>query len=737
MPKNLSLRQLTVLIISVILLAVAFHLSSVNHVAQKLTRFPTSTLLLIMGVMTANLLLVSFRFWRQLAHLGIEVSWNIALRASLAGYAASLVMISLFGQVAGRQAILQNAGVSPVVNASLAGYERALLAIISASLALCGGIYLFGEAVVVNFFGHMALSEIAVVAAVGGVLSFWLGMSRFEKRISNQIASKKNLVRVLQISGLTLTGQLMMLGCFVLGMLAIRPDLPLLSLLAASAVISFAASLPITVSGWGLRELAAVFLFGKLGVSAPDAMAVSITVGLCSILPIIATIPFITKQPVEKSKGGPTLVKTQNIQEIEKMAAWMLGMATAVTIFFQFHAGLPGGGVINLNLADPFAILALAAVSLHCLFSRQLPLWRVSHFNIALGLISVLFVSGFLHGWMNIGLTQWALGARLIGWLILLGYVSAGYLIASTAGTHGLRRFSETLLATAAAVIVFQAVMRQLSSWGFLQDIPLTPNFEGYAGNRNAFAFQLLASLTLSLSFTRIYARYPAIFQARQMRYWMIALLLGVLMTGLVWTGSRAGMLTGGAMLVIATYRNLTDRKMLARGLLFTVLIWSVFWLANQIRFPNDQTLTSHSTFPSSPAVQAQLSTEFSNQERISTWNHGIELWRQAPFFGAGLGVFYTKSVAWFGYNQVIHSTPIWILAEFGLVGLCLVGWIFFQVTRYAFQKKSPQLIRHALLLLLFSFALFSAVHEIFYQRIFWLILGALLASPFHSQSRR
>ena len=94
------------------------------------------------------------------------------------------------------------------------------------------------------------------------------------------------------IAGLTLAGQLLMLGCFVVGILAVSQGLPIASLFAASAIISLAASMPITVGGWGVREVAAVYVLGNLGIPAADALAMSVMVGLCSTLVILASAPF-------------------------------------------------------------------------------------------------------------------------------------------------------------------------------------------------------------------------------------------------------------------------------------------------------------------------------------------------------------------------------------------------------------------------------------------------------------
>ena len=45
-----------------------------------------------------------------------------------------------------------------------------------------------------------------------------------------------------------------------------------------------AATIPISIAGWGVREGALVFLFGLYGVPAQSAFAVSILFGFCLIL---------------------------------------------------------------------------------------------------------------------------------------------------------------------------------------------------------------------------------------------------------------------------------------------------------------------------------------------------------------------------------------------------------------------------------------------------------------------
>jgi hypothetical protein len=157
--------------------------------------------------------------------------------------------------------------------------------------------------------------------------------------------------------------------------------------------------------------------------------------------------------------------------EIEKAAVWVLATITAALVFFQVHVDFLGA-TINLNFADPFAILALAAVAAHAVMTRHPPAWRVSHANLALIAISALLVLGFLRGTQQIGVTQWALTARLLGWLVLLGYLCAGYLMSANAGAHGRRRLFETMMATGAVIVVLQVLLRWLAQSNILTGLP-------------------------------------------------------------------------------------------------------------------------------------------------------------------------------------------------------------------------------------------------------------------------
>jgi uncharacterized membrane protein YbhN (UPF0104 family) len=62
-------------------------------------------------------------------------------------------------------------------------------------------------------------------------------------------------------------------------------------ILAAAAPIFIMAALPLGVAGFGTRELAAVLVFGFLGVPGDQATACALLFGLCAVAQGIAAAP--------------------------------------------------------------------------------------------------------------------------------------------------------------------------------------------------------------------------------------------------------------------------------------------------------------------------------------------------------------------------------------------------------------------------------------------------------------
>ncbi len=731
MPKLIKAGAL--LVLSLLLLGVGTWIAGGENVLADLRRFPAWTVAAVFMIFSLNLLVVTFRLSRLLKYFHIEVPYNVAFRASLQGHIASLFFISLFGQVAGRQAVLRHFGTPSVFIASLTAIERIVLFIVSGVFCLLGAALLLDRQEIAGLISRISFFQIIFVVILSLIASLWFGRSKFESRLLTGIRSRRSLAQFLKVVIITIVAQALVLGAFVLGAMGLAPEIGLTSLLAAAAITSFAASLPISVNGWGVREVTAIFAFGHVGMDPSSALAISILVGLCSTAVVLAAWPYLFRKEKEMIGGiAPSDQKTDRVP-IEKTATWGLVTASAIFIFFQIHIPLDGG-VINLNLADPFAVLALATVATHAFYARELPRWRVPKFNILLFVVGLVLLLAFLNGLQVIGVTQWALAGRLFGWLILIGYLCIGVLTASYLGKVGIWRLIESMIATAVVVVLFHAFMRWLVFSGWLDSVGMPLNYEGFSGNRNALAFQLLICSALLLAYTRKAeeGREVTFCSLRSSRDEFLAALHGVVLAGLVFTGSRAGILTGLMLILGVGLGQFVHLRILLKSVIYGLVVWVVFawllpWVSQMLA------VETNARF----AVQSIISNEVSNIERWETIRRGFAMWRESPWLGAGLGVFIEASTEWFKQPIVIHSTPVWLLAEFGIFGtgvlLSVLGWLIFSINKSGFAYSGNR----AAVLLLAIFLVFGLVHEIFYQRIFWLALGICIALPFDVRPRR
>lgn len=723
MRKHLG-KSLILSIVAAGLVVTIFRHVDAGQVWERYRELSAVPVAAILGLLAVNMAVVALRLRAVLYGLAVPVGGWTAFRASTAGQVAGLAVFQVVGHLAGRHAVLVRQGISGAAVTMATAYERVVMMLVGGAAFVAGAVVLLGRSATLTMLQDLGLAEVVVTAGFAVGLSLWLGRSRFEHLVIGRLLCRRSLGAAAMVVGLTAMGQLLVLGAFVTGIQAFQPEAPLLPVFAASAVVSFAAALPISVNGWGVREVSAVFAFGLLGIPAADALAVSVLVGLASTVVVLGAAPLALRTG-PAAQSGPQGVPSSS-GRMELAAAWILAHTVAVLIFFQVHLqwaeneqfGLPGA-LININFADPMAILGGCGFVLYWLSRRRWPAWRWSHVNLWFALASAVLLLGFALGVMEFGVTSWALQNRLIGWLVLLAYCGTGALLASLAGRYGVRRMCETLLAAGAAVVLGSVALRIAAMGGWLSPAELAGNFQGFSGNRNAFAVQMAVCVAAALAYSPVRAK------AGKWRSWGV--LLGIILLGLWLSQSRTGLGTAAILLALAVV-GFADRKTVALG------VGSA--LAMGLAVPQIPSVMGSVTalFGGATPASATLmgpSAELlpvHDTERWRSMSDGAVMWLQDPLFGAGLGAFMRDSLADSGTPLVIHNTLIWLLAELGVVGasVFVMGFVVLIYCTWRSRAARDRLLFMALLV----FGLFSMVHEVLYQRIFWLVLGVIIAAP-------
>jgi hypothetical protein len=530
-----------------------------------------------------------------------------------------------------------------------------------------------------------------------------------------------------------------------------------------------AAALPISLAGWGVRELSAVFALGVVGVPTDAALIVAILIGITSLL-VIGTFALSSFWPGTATTQIPANRVDQPV-DYGVVLAWAIPILAATAVFFQLYVPV-GKGELNVNLADPLAILGGALFLVSAISSRRWPAWRLSWFNTHIFAITAVFVLALLHGAFMFGWTSWALTNRFVGWFILLGYAAAGGLIVHRGGREGLTVLLRTFAAVGCSIVALDLFLIVLTRFGVeLPNAVLFLRMGGFAQNPNAFAFQILLALCASTA---------ADFRPR-----IAILVTTICLVGIWFAASRAVFVAVPFVIWLAIYSGaMPVRRLVVSTILAVCVVVAVAmlppivsltyslpqfvkviapWIFAEIKFIPQfilhqivgipHTLPPAPSLPdfsfieiASPSLRYNVSeqlvsgphTEPSNVERIASLQGAWRIFLDHPIFGGGLGLFVAEHLRQFGKSLIIHSTPLWLAAETGIVGLFVVATLFARVLVSEFRRvarRDPT----ALLIVLIAMALgiVSLVHEMFYQRGFWFLFGAAMAMlPFAGTKR-
>jgi hypothetical protein len=387
----------------------------------------------------------------------------------------------------------------------------------------------------------------------------------------------------------------------------------------------------------------------------------------------------------------------------------------AVFVLFQVYIPV-GSGLLNVNLADPVVILAGSLFVLGAIGRRQFPRWRVEYVNQFALLATLALGMSLLIGASRFGWTDWALINRFVGWFILLAYATTGALITSLGGVRALRVFAMTYVGAAVGVVLIELAMLLLGVIGFnVRNFVALDGIEGFAQNHNFLAFQLLMAASAAL----------VLFSGAKKQ-----LVLGLLLVGLWFAGSRSGWISICCILAAALHLRQVKIRELLTSSGFAIAVVAVVALLPMASDHVASLVSAHAQ-GAGTALPAILPTEASSTERLITLSGGWKMFLEHPIFGAGLGAFRNLNIlATSGIPLVIHSTALWLLAELGLLGFLVfaIPGFYIWIGEWRLAARDP--IAAIITLCFVGFAVMSGPADMVYQRTFWLLIGAALAVP-------
>lgn len=410
--------------------------------------------------------------------------------------------------------------------------------------------------------------------------------------------------------------------------------------------------------------------------------------------------------------------------------AFALALQVQVTVAAgDTHVRLAASDLLGLLLA-PYALLLL--------MRNHAALRRVRWYR-WLALIGAATLamswSAAVGAWEAEGLTGWAL-TKYSGWFVLLGYLAMGLLLAFDAPDAAPLAFIRCLaLALACTVLAYIVLTSQGKLWSLSGDVRLS----GFAENPNAFGLMLLCGLAFALA------------QGRDEPGW--GWLAGALCAGVLFCRSVAALI--GLIALVPVFLLLCRPRpgAVARIALAAALLAAAPSALNKglnMLYPDQVPASERYGIADkidafSARGEKKSLYDSSIPSRMESGRQALANWMERPVFGIGLGRFLQQDSVRAAQDRpvmVIHSTPLWLLTETGLLGLvafaALFGVLALDLLRAASGSGSGgrrAAFLHGGLLLLIAWAVMSLAHELLYQRMPWFALGLCAGLMLRSRS--
>ena len=733
-----TLKYSRLIIFSLVFTAIILSLPENLNWSSLIKSFNGTAFVLSMLSSFACIIFVSFRFKYLSSFFLVRLSFLSAYCSTLNGQLYSLVSHQLIGNVVGRKEVFQNNGGGTASLALLTLIEKAFSFLFIGSAAIFCLFYISEELEIETInYGLYSYWSVFFPLATLVYLSLQL-RNFFDKNFLVNLKIKQAAIALFFSSLYTAFSVLSVLCVYILLVVSINVNIEIERIIATSMIIMFLSSLPISVNGWGVRELFCIILFTDIGLSVEQAVFVGLMVGFIStatiILAAIISNRFLGSNSLARAAPDKKLLSVDSIR-IERLAVYIICLSVTMLVYFQAHLSF-NFGTVNVNLADPFACVLGVAVFISFFQKKIIPKWRVDWVNGFLISFFIASVIALLNGFIIFGSNEQALLKRFFALFVLFGYFSTGVAVALHLGQRYSLRLLSISLFVLLTVILFSGFERMLFAL-FDFNSYMRTNYSGFSANRNVFSFQLLSALVIfmSLSNSRKLLVYKPFFDKRYIRgdapklasYYMKLIVLANIATGST-TGHATFLLLLAFCWVLRLCQPVLLKSLFQTGiaglLAFYIFDYTIY---NHILNVSGY---DHHLFNVSGAKFSSFA------ERTEQMKLAVSLILERPLFGNGLGGFVQESSEIFGYPVVLHNTFLGLLVDFGLV-LSAVILLPATLVFWSLSKKihTHRCVKAAFLIVIIA-ASFSMMHEILYQRFLWLQIGMLLALPIFIENK-
>lgn len=212
----------------------------------------------------------------------------------------------------------------------------------------------------------------------------------------------------------------------------------------------------------------------------------------------------------------------------------------------------------------------------------------------------------------------------------------------------------------------------------------------------------------------------------------------GVLFLSILLTGSKTGLIITALLLLRIIIKKLYVKKINLTKILFVLFVlFLVIILASFIKAGLEKLVEEGTVV--APIIERSISIFDNFSESLSdngsgreiAWLHAVNLIKESPLLGVGVGIYQEISMKLFGVNTIAHNTYLQLMVEWGSINtLIFIGYLFFTYFKVPNNKVKPYQVK-SIKNILFVFSIGSLAISLNNARLFWLLFGAFI---FYSQ---
>ena len=270
--------------------------SNLSPLADALAKLSWLTSAMVFALFVVATLLSSLRLWLIARDVGSPISGRDATAALSFGTLAGAVFFQIMGQTIARSALLARRGTPVAATLVISAYERAIAVLVSLLLGALGACYLFGKLSFDVSQGGGELLKIIGAGCLTILAGAYLGWGRYAAQRLRATLTTKFWRRGARSVAVSVAIQLCTMTAYLVAALALEPSLRIVDVAAASAVVMLVSSLPISLAGWGIREVSAVLALGAIGMPSEKAFLVALLIGVLSLsaLAVVMAATFVS-----------------------------------------------------------------------------------------------------------------------------------------------------------------------------------------------------------------------------------------------------------------------------------------------------------------------------------------------------------------------------------------------------------------------------------------------------------